>query len=53
MRLLRSLIEAGLSLRQLLEAAEAGTLNLDYIDLLMPRTPSLGGGRWRSGIDRA
>lgn len=41
MRLLRSLIEAGFSLDNLLEAADAGTLKLDYIDLLMPRTPSL------------
>lgn len=41
MRLLRSLIEAGFSLDQLTEAAEVGTLNLDYIDLLMPRTASL------------
>lgn len=41
MRLLRSLVEAGFSLEDLTEAAGAGTLNLDYIDLLMPRTPSL------------
>ncbi|MGD2044307.1 MAG: adenylate/guanylate cyclase domain-containing protein [Acidimicrobiia bacterium] len=41
MRLLRSLVEAGFSLDDLTEAARAGTLNLDYIDLLMPRTPSL------------
>lgn len=41
MRLLRSLIEAGFSLDDLTDAAEAGQLDLDYIELLMPRTPSL------------
>ena len=41
MRLMRSLLEAGFSLEQLLEASAAGTLDLQYIDLLMPRTPAL------------
>lgn len=58
MRLLRSLIEAGFSLDQLTEAAETGTLNLDYIELLMPTTPSLveidedaGSGANEAGLD--
>lgn len=41
MRLLRSLVEAGFSLSELTQEFEAGRLNLDYIDLLMPETTPL------------
>jgi adenylate cyclase len=41
MRLLKSLVEAGFSLDQLAEESEAGGLELDYIDLLMPQGASL------------
>jgi adenylate cyclase len=41
MRLLGSLVDAGFSLSQLNEESEAGRLDLDYIDLLMPETAVL------------
>lgn len=41
MRLLRSLVEAGFPIEQLTEEAGAGSLNLDYIDLLLPETTRL------------
>lgn len=41
MRLLKSLVDAGFNLSQLTEEFEAGNLNLDYIELLMPETTPL------------